>query len=30
GLIKDTFDKKVNPEYAKFFFCTLHWHMDGT
>jgi alpha-ketoglutarate-dependent taurine dioxygenase len=30
GLLKVTFDKKVNPEYAQFFFGTLLWHMDGT
>ncbi len=30
GLMKVTFDKKVNPEYAQFFFGSLLWHMDGT
>lgn len=30
GLLKVSFDEKVNPEYAKFFFGTLLWHMDGT
>lgn len=30
GLMKISFDKKVNPEYAQFFFGTLLWHMDGT
>lgn len=30
GLLKVTFDEKVNPEYAKFFFGTQLWHMDGT
>lgn len=30
GLLKVTFDKKVNPEYAQFFFGTQLWHMDGT
>lgn len=30
GLLKVTFDAKVNPEYAKFFFGTQLWHMDGT
>lgn len=30
GLMKVTFDEKVNPEYAKFFFGSQLWHMDGT
>jgi alpha-ketoglutarate-dependent taurine dioxygenase len=30
GLMKVTFDEKENPEYAKFFFGSLLWHMDGT
>ena len=30
GLLKVTFDAKINPEYAKFFFGTLLWHIDGT
>lgn len=30
GLMKVTFDKKVNPEYAQFFFGSQLWHMDGT
>lgn len=30
GMLKVTFDEKVNPEYAKFFFGTQLWHMDGT
>jgi len=30
GLMKVTFDKKENPEYAQFFFGSLLWHMDGT
>lgn len=30
GLMKVTFDAKVNPEYAKFFFGSQLWHMDGT
>src|SRR5205085_6381168 len=30
GLMKVTFDKKVNPEYAEFFPGTFMWHMDGT
>ncbi len=30
GLMKVTFDKKINPEYAQFFFATQLWHMDGT
>ncbi len=30
GLLKVTFDKKVNPEYAQFFFGSQLWHMDGT
>jgi alpha-ketoglutarate-dependent taurine dioxygenase len=30
GLQKVTTDEKVNPEYAKFFFGSLSWHMDGT
>ncbi|MDE2597778.1 MAG: TauD/TfdA family dioxygenase [Sphingomonadales bacterium] len=30
GLLKVTFDEKVNPEYAKFFFGSQLWHMDGT
>ncbi len=30
GLMKVTFDKKENPEYAKFFFGSQLWHMDGT
>ncbi|PLK26218.1 TauD/TfdA family dioxygenase [Novosphingobium sp. TH158] len=30
GLQKVTFDEKVNPDYAKFFFGSLLWHMDGT
>lgn len=30
GLMKVTFDAKENPEYAKFFFGSLLWHMDGT
>jgi alpha-ketoglutarate-dependent taurine dioxygenase len=30
GLMRVTFDKKVNPEYAKFFFGSQLWHMDGT
>ncbi|MDE2301897.1 MAG: TauD/TfdA family dioxygenase [Sphingomonadales bacterium] len=29
GLMKVTQDEKVNPEYAKFFFGSLMWHMDG-
>ena len=29
GLMKVTQDPKVNPEYAKFFFGSLLWHMDG-
>ncbi|MFM5906398.1 MAG: TauD/TfdA dioxygenase family protein [Novosphingobium sp.] len=30
GLMRVTFDEKVNPEYAKFFFGSQLWHMDGT
>jgi len=30
GLMKVTFDKKINPEYAQFFFGSQLWHMDGT
>lgn len=30
GLMKVTFDEKVNPEYARFFFGSQLWHMDGT
>lgn len=30
GLMKVTFDKKENPEYARFFFGSQLWHMDGT
>jgi len=30
GLMKVTFDKKENPEYAEFFPGTFFWHMDGT
>lgn len=30
GLMKVSFDKKVNPEYAQFFFGSQLWHMDGT
>jgi alpha-ketoglutarate-dependent taurine dioxygenase len=30
GLMKVTFDQKVNPDYARFFFGTQLWHMDGT
>ena len=30
GLMKVTFDENVNPEYAKFFFGSQLWHMDGT
>ncbi len=30
GLMKVTFDEKVNPDYARFFFGSLLWHMDGT
>ncbi|MFA7585017.1 MAG: TauD/TfdA family dioxygenase [Novosphingobium sp.] len=30
GLMRVTFDKKVNPEYAQFFFGSQLWHMDGT
>ncbi len=30
GLMKVTFDDKVNPDYARFFFGSLLWHMDGT
>ena len=30
GLMRVTFDKTVNPEYAQFFFGSQLWHMDGT
>ena len=30
GLMRVTFDKAVNPEYAQFFFGSQLWHMDGT
>src|SRR6185437_10958936 len=30
GLMKVTFDKTVNPQYAEFFPGTFFWHMDGT
>jgi alpha-ketoglutarate-dependent taurine dioxygenase len=30
GLMKVTFEKAKNPEYAQFFPGTLLWHMDGT
>jgi alpha-ketoglutarate-dependent taurine dioxygenase len=30
GLMKVTMDAKENPEYAKFFFGSQLWHMDGT
>ena len=30
GLMKVTTDEKQNPEYAKFFFGSQLWHMDGT
>ncbi|HEX7855558.1 MAG TPA: TauD/TfdA family dioxygenase [Sphingobium sp.] len=30
GLLKVTMDEKENPEYAKFFFGSQLWHMDGT
>lgn len=30
GLMRVTFDKRVNPEYAQFFFGSQLWHMDGT
>lgn len=30
GLLKVTMDAKENPEYAKFFFGSQLWHMDGT
>ncbi len=30
GLMKVTFDAKINPEYAQFFFGSQLWHMDGT
>ena len=30
GLMKVTFDKAINPEYAQFFFGSQLWHMDGT
>lgn len=30
GLLKVSFDERINPEYARFFFGTLLWHMDGT
>ena len=29
GLMKVTFDKKENPEYAEFFAGTFFWHWDG-
>jgi alpha-ketoglutarate-dependent taurine dioxygenase len=29
GLMAVTQDEKINPEYAKFFFGSLLWHMDG-
>lgn len=30
GLQKVSLDKRVNPEYAQFFFGSALWHMDGT
>jgi len=30
GLMKVTMDTKENPEYARFFFGSQLWHMDGT
>ncbi len=30
GLLKVSFDARVNPDYARFFFGTWLWHMDGT
>jgi alpha-ketoglutarate-dependent taurine dioxygenase len=30
GLMKVTFDKTVNPQYAEFFPGTFFWHIDGT
>ena len=30
GLMKVTMDPTQNPEYAKFFFGSQLWHMDGT
>lgn len=30
GLMKVTLDEKENPDYARFFFGSLLWHMDGT
>ena len=30
GLQKVTLDEKENPEYARFFFGSQLWHMDGT
>lgn len=30
GVLKVSLDPKVNPDYAKFLFGNLLWHMDGT
>ena len=30
GLMKVTFEKEKNPDYAKFFAGSLLWHVDGT